>query len=157
MLRRGAKAAARIPPVGLHFLPRSKMPLQDSIKEKIRNAIRAREPVRTKSGDYLLRFGNARNSGYRYLVRNSVATEAGDYWAEQTNQPLPIEGFDPNQAPVRRGRTFYIETTKGQQVVRTWDPVRNRFKYTALGRKFYKDRRSEWVAIMCPSLSAARG
>ena len=134
-----------------------KMPtLTNVVKDSIKNAIQAREPSRTKSGDYLLKFGNARNSGYRFLVKGGVATPAGEFWRDQTGQALPVEGFAVDQTVERRGRTDYIETTKGQQAVRSWDPVRNKFKYTSLGRKYYRNRRSEWVANIPVLISGKR-
>ena len=102
-------------------LSRRKMPtLTNVVKDSIKNAIQAREPSRTKSGDYLLKFGNARNSGYRFLVKGGVATPAGEFWRDQTGQALPVECFAVDAPLERMGRTDYIETTKGQQAVRSW-------------------------------------
>jgi hypothetical protein len=118
--------------------------LSNQVKQSIRDAINARDPQRTKNG-FILRFGNARNSGYRYLTRNNEPTPAGEFWREITGKPLPLDVFDENAPITIRGRTEYIETSNGQQALRSWDAARQRYKYTPLGRKYYKNKRSRFV------------
>jgi 5-methylcytosine-specific restriction endonuclease McrA len=113
-------------------------------KRKIQLAIEAgRAPVRAKGGSLLLRFGGR---GFRYLVKDGEATEAGRFWSEKSGQALPDEGFDHTQQPVRRGRSEYIQMLNGEErLVRTWDAVRDKYKYTKTGSKFYKNAKSQFL------------
>ena len=113
-------------------------------KRKIQLAIEAgRAPVRAKGGSLLLRFGGR---GFKYLVKDGEATEAGRFWAEKSGQPLPNEGFDHSQQPVRRGRSEFIQMLNGEErLVRTYDPVRQKYKHTKTGLKFYKNAKSQFL------------
>ena len=84
--------------------------LTEAIKQKIKLAVEAgRSPKRSKGGSYILRFGA---NGFKYLVRDGEATEAGLHWATLTGEALPTDGFDRNQKPSREGG----QTTSTQTV-----------------------------------------
>ena len=113
-------------------------------ENKIKLAVDAdRKPVRCKNGNFLLRFG----TGFKYLIKGDKVTDAGLYWAEITGESLPTEGFDKNPNPVRRARSEYITMSDGtERLVRSFDAVRNKHKYSKLGLKFFAEHTSEWIA-----------
>ena len=126
--------------------------LTATVKNSIRDAINARQPIRTKRGDLLLRFGTARTSSYRYLVKDGVATPAGLWFKEISGQPLSLETeFDENKEVQRFGRSDMIQTNEGMRTVRTWDGTRMKYNYTAIGKRFYKGKnRSSLHMYQCP-------
>ena len=121
------------------------MPLANDIKQKIRLAVDAgREVQRGASGSVVLSFGGG---GFRFLVKGGKQTDAGDYYTEITGRALG-DSWDPQQVPFKRGRTDYIQTTSGERAVRNWLPEANRYKYTALGKSFYAQKKSEYYEVL---------
>ena len=58
--------------------------LTEAQKQKIKLAYEAdRKPVRNKNGNFLLRFGGG---GFKYLVRDGKATDAGTYYNQISNE-----------------------------------------------------------------------
>ena len=54
---------------------------------------------------------------------------------------LSQDSFDPFAPIIRKGRTEYIRLRSGElRSVRSWNPVRNRFVLTALGKVFFGER-----------------
>ena len=95
-----------------------------------------------RNGRLLLKTGR----GYKVLVDDrGKGTKAGDYYADQTGTQLPIGlGIDYSQQPERRGATEYIKDRKGKEYkARTWDG--SNFKYSAIGKRFFSKRKSEFV------------
>ncbi len=117
--------------------------LTDEMKQKIRLAHDARRPHQSKSGDTILSFGGHKT--FKVLVKNSVATPAGKYWESISGEQLPTEGWDRTQTPFRKGRSDYIQTNSGPQVVRKWNMIRNRYEFTKLGRRFYAQTKKEYT------------
>ena len=71
---------------------------------------------------------------------SSGLTEAGEYYYATTAQRAPTAGIDYAQQPERRGNRATVKLLDGRKaVVRSWDPVRSQWRYTKLGRYFYKD------------------
>ena len=117
--------------------------LTDTIKAKLKLAVEAqRQPKQgKKSGDYILRFGGG---GYKVLLKDGVLTEAGEY-AKGLGLDLPEEGYDLNEVPTRKGRTDYLTVKNKLSALRTLDPITGDYKYTALGRKYYRSQKKEYV------------
>ena len=117
--------------------------LTEAVKTKIRLAVEAqRQPIRgKKSGDYILRFGGG---GYKVVLKDGALTEAGEY-AKGLGLELPEEGYDLNEVPTRKGRTDYITVGNKLSALRTLNPVTGDYKYTAMGRKYFRNEKKEYV------------
>ena len=89
-------------------------------------------PQNTKSGSVILRSGNR-----RHILVNPTGqrTKLGDYYDQKTSADLPVEDFDPTQAPFREGNAEYIKMRNGEErVVRRYDPFDNEYRFTKLGK-----------------------
>ena len=69
---------------------------------------------------------------------------------------LPEEGYDRNQTPFRQGRADYITVGNKEQALRTWDPVRNEYKFIVLGRTFYRNRVCESIVSIPATIQGRR-
>ena len=105
-------------------------------------------PKRSASGAVILR----RGTKYRTLVAPSGRlTEAGRYWESIAPDRLPTEGFDVGQTPTREGNIETIRVRGMEKTTRSYDPATNSWKYTRLGRDFYKKARVDYV-VRVPSI-----
>ena len=57
---------------------------------------------------------------------------------------MPITWNDDAQ-PVTRGGTTFLQTNRGEKKIRVWQPSAGQWNLTALGRRFYRDRPSEYI------------
>ena len=77
------------------------------------------------------------------------ATEAGKFWYRKLKEnPIPDSRLYDNAKTFRKpgGRTDFVKTRSGAEVqLRTWEPSSKTFRYTALGKKFYKRRPRTYV------------
>ena len=104
-----------------------------------------RQPRHVASGRTVIATGQGEGrKKYLVLANGSTLTRAGQYYYEKTGQPKPIAHFDRNQQTVRKGDGDYIRTRSGLQRVRQLEAGGN-MKLTALGRKFYKDKHTEYI------------
>ena len=104
-----------------------------------------RLPRHTAAGRTVLATGQGEGrKKYLVLANGSKLTRAGQYWYERTNQDPPIAHYNRNQETVRKGDGDYIKTRSGLQRVRQLEPDGS-MKLTALGRKFYKDKHTEYI------------
>ena len=63
-------------------------------------------------------------------------------------QPLPDSRWDDDAQTYRKpgGRTDFVRTRANQEVaLRTWNPARKDFEYTAAGRNFYQRRPKQYI------------
>ena len=104
-------------------------------------------PQRTASGALIVRSG----ARYRTIVnRDGQQTPAGERWETISGTTLPQENFDSEQQPSRDGNTEYIRVRGEDRITRTYDPATNGWRYTRLGRRFYRSRQIQWV-VQVPS------
>ena len=77
---------------------------------------------------------------------NGSLTEAGEYYYATTEQRAPTARLDYGQQPERRGSRATVKLLDGRKAtVRSWDPVRSQWRYTKLGKDFYKDAKDSYV------------
>ena len=77
---------------------------------------------------------------------SGAMTIAGEYYYATTAQRAPTGGLDYAQMPERRGNRATVKLLDGRKAgVRSWDPVRSEWRYTKLGRDFYKDAKDSYV------------
>ena len=77
---------------------------------------------------------------------NGSLTEAGEYYYATTEQRAPTARLDYGQQPERRGSRATVKLLDGRKAtVRSWDPVRSKWRYTKLGKDFYKDSQDSYV------------
>ena len=104
-----------------------------------------RLPRHTAAGRTVLATGQGEGrKRYLVLANGAKLTPVGRYWYEQTGQDPPIAHYNRNQETVRKGDGDYIKTRSGLQRVRQIEP-NGSMKLTALGRKFYKDKHTEYI------------
>ena len=76
-------------------------------------------------------------------------TKAGKYWFKTLKgAAIPDSRWDDNAATYRKpgGRTDFVKMRNGAEVqLRTWDPAKRDFTYTALGKKFYERRPKSYI------------
>ena len=73
-------------------------------------------------------------------------TEVGCFYEQATASDLPVGGFDSSQAPTRSGDTEHIRMRSGEQrATRRWDPARQDFIFTDLGRSYYSCLKRNYV------------
>ena len=104
-----------------------------------------RQPRHTAAGRTIVATGQGEGrKKYLVLANGRKLTRAGEYWYSETGQERPNAHFDRQQEPTRKGDGDYIRTRQGLQRVRRLEPG-GQMKLTALGRKFYQDKRTEYV------------
>ena len=115
--------------------------LRKQVKFDIDAAITAStEPTAPRNGIGLVLKSGRR---YRTLMDGSGLTPAGKHYYEQTGKEIP-KGFHDQDA-FRKGRRMLIKTLDGStRAVATWDNVKNEWKPTALGRRFYKNAKDKY-------------
>ena len=60
---------------------------------------------------------------------------------------MPIT-WEPDAMPVTRGGTTFLQTNRGEKKIRVWQPAAGQWNLTTLGRRFYRDRPSEYIISM---------
>ena len=115
----------------------------EQLKQKIRLSHEAgRMPSTSKNGNFTLKLGEKK---YSILVLNGRATKAGRIYEEVTGQALPSK-YAADAKVERRGRTDYITLANGKEAkLRTFDPIRNKYTLTPIGRSYYSQRKKEYV------------
>jgi len=95
--------------------------------------------------------------GRKILVNHAGAlTPAGKYYYEQVGTEAPSK-FDFAQQPERAGRSLMIKLLDGsKRAVSRFDPVAKEFKPTALGRKFYANRKDRYTVLFPVSVDLTR-
>ena len=99
-----------------------------------------------------------RNSSYVVLADNfGTLTEAGRQYYTATGETRPDgTGIDRNQALIHRNGSDYIRLRNGQEkVVGTLQPT-GETTLTALGRRFFKDKYTEYVVNVPVLVSGTR-
>ncbi len=73
-------------------------------------------------------------------------TAEGHYFYEQVGQEPLASGFDRKQEPTRKGPKVQIKLLNGKtNAVRIWDGVKRDWRFTALGKKYYKESTDRYV------------
>ena len=109
-------------------------------------AIAANEQPRVPKSARGLVLGVPGGRARRLMDSSGTLTPAGDYYYETTAQHAPAGGLDYAQQPERRGSRTTVKLLDGRKAgVRSWVPVRREWKYTKLGRDFYKDAKDSYV------------
>ena len=123
----------------------------EQLKTKIRLSHEAgRMPSTSKNGNFTLKLGDRK---YSILVLSGKATKAGRIYEEVTGQTLPSK-YAADATVERRGRTDYITLANGKEAkLRTFDPIRNRYRLTPTGRSYYSQRKKEYVVSIPVILS----
>ena len=96
-------------------------------------------PSRLKGSEAIaLKWGN---SIVKLLGNDGEPTAAGEYWKRSTGTVLPAGGY-LQQTAVREGNTEYIKLHSGQKAAtRRWDEATGVYKFTKLGKQYYKTQR----------------
>ena len=83
------------------------------------------------------------------MSATGAVTQAGRHWYTKLAQkPIPSNRWDDNAKTYRKpgGRTDFVKTKSGCEVqLRSWDPATRAFRYTALGKEFYKRRPKSYI------------
>jgi len=122
--------------------------------EFLRAAIAAgSNPQVAASGATVLRDGRR----FKQLVNSAgKLTDAGRLYQGETGVLLDTNSYDTAQAPRREGNAEYISMRRGQdKVVRRWDAAMNNWKYTALGKNFFAQKRIQYV-VKVPATFAGK-
>ena len=103
-------------------------------------AIAANEQPRVPKSARGLVIGVPGERARRLMDSSGTLTNTGQYYYETTAQQAPAGGLDYAQQPVRRGNRTTVKLLDGRRAgVRSWESVCREWKYTKLGRDFYKD------------------
>ena len=84
---------------------------------------------------------------FKQLVTSTGAlTEAGKMYEAETGTALDTNSYGTGQTPRREGNAEYISMRRGQdRIVRKFDTATSKWMYTALGKKFFEQRRVQWI------------
>ena len=70
----------------------------------------------------------------------------GHYYCDTIGQEAPRAGFDWKQEPTRKGPKVQIKLLNGTtSAIRIWDGVKRDWRFTALGRHYYKESQDRYV------------
>ena len=83
----------------------------------------------------------------RRLVKDDGRLSAeGHYYYDTIGEEAPHAGFDWKHTPTRRGSKVQIKLLNGTtSAVRIWDGVKRDWRFTALGRQYYKESQDRYV------------
>ena len=82
----------------------------------------------------------------RLVDDNGRLTAEGHYYYNKVGQEAPAAGFDWKQEPTRKGPKVQIKLLNGKtNAVRIWDGVNRQWRFTALGKKYYKESTDRYV------------
>ena len=85
----------------------------------------------------------------------SGLTPASRYYYAKTGKEAPKEFH--NQDAFRKGRRMIIETLDGgTRAVATWDNIKNEWKPTQLGRRFYKNAKDKYTVLFPVNIDLTR-
>ena len=116
------------------------MPLKNADKLLIEAAIAANEEPRAPKGGRGLLLSIPGKRPRRLMDLAGNLTDAGTYYYEKAAREAPTHGFDKKQEPTWRGARVHIEMLDGATAaVKTWDNINGQWKFTKLGKHFYKD------------------
>ena len=89
---------------------------------------------------------------FRQLVTpGGKRTAAGRQFEEETGTVLELAPYATAQVPRRENDTEWIKMRGGdERIVRRFDSAAQRWKYTQLGREYFKTQRTQWV-VRVPS------
>ena len=116
-----------------------------TLMEFLRAAIAAgATPQVANSGATVLR-GDGRK--FKQLVNSAgKLTEAGRLYQGETGTVLATDSYDTDQTPRREGNVEYISMRRGKdKVVRRWDAALSKWSYTAVGKKFFAQKRVQYI------------
>ena len=84
---------------------------------------------------------------FRQLVTSAgKVTEAGRLFENESGTALDTNSYAVGQTPSREGNAEFISMRRGQdRIVRRWDAAMSKWVYTALGKKFFAQRRVQYV------------
>ena len=83
-------------------------------------------------------------------------TPAGTHYYQATGQPVPTK-FDFNQTPERAGRSLTIKLLDGsRKAVSRFDALGKEFVPTALGKRFYAQRKDRYTVLFPVSVDLTR-
>jgi len=111
-------------------------------------------PQIVASGATVLRNGRK----FRQLVTSAgKLTAAGRLYEGESGAVLDTNSYDTDQTPRREGNAEYVSMRRGQdRIVRKYDTATSKWVYTALGKKFFEQRRVQWI-VKVRSLQRLRG
>jgi hypothetical protein len=80
------------------------------------------------------------------MDEKGALTPAGEYYYATTAQQVPNKSFDYNQEPERKGNGGFVRLLDGgRAVVRTYDAVRNEWRFTKTGQEFFRESVDRYV------------
>ena len=126
------------------------MTLRRQTKEQIDRLIQQGAQPRVPRSGIGLILPDAAAGGRRrkVLVNQTGVTAAGEYFYQQTGTEAPSK-FDFAQTPERAGRSLMIKLLDGsKRAVSRFDNVAKQFKPTALGKKFYANRKDRYTVLL---------
>ena len=126
-------------------------------KAQITTSINAgRSPRVSGNGSIILNLAQGRGS-YALLSRpDGTLTRSGDYYYAETKREPPSAAFDKSQTLIRNGPNDYITMRNGEQkLVRTLQSD-GKYKLTRLGKVFFKDKYSQYVAHVPVTIQGVR-
>ena len=86
---------------------------------------------------------------------NGALTNAGKTWEQITGRALMDGGFQ-NQIPQRDGNVETIKLRNGQRAItRRWLPALNKWRFTPLGKRFYRTLTRNYV-VSVPTYKIGR-
>ena len=109
-------------------------------------AIAANAQPRAPAGGRGLLLGVPGGRARKLMTATGALTPTGEYYYSRLAQEAPRHALDYAQQPERRGNRTSVKLLDGRKaIVRSWDPVRSEWRYTKLGRDFYKDSVDRYV------------
>ena len=123
--------------------------------EFLRAAIAAGStPQIASTGATVLRDGRR----FKQLVTSAgKLTEAGTLFEDETGTKLDQNSYATGQTPRRQGNAEYISMRRGQdRVVRRWDAAMSKWSYTAIGKKFFAQKRIDYIVKVPATFTGKR-
>ena len=101
------------------------------------------QPARLKGSEAIaLKWGN---SIVKLIGTDGKTTAAGEYYKRSTGEALPVGGY-LQQTAIREGNTEYIKLHTGMKAAtRKWDEATGIYKFTKLGKQYYKIQRRNYL------------
>jgi hypothetical protein len=123
------------------------MALRDSDRAALDAAIAANERPRVPTrGARGLLLGIPGGRARKLMTEKGTLTPAGEYYYATTAQQVPNKMFDYNQQPERKGNREFVRLLDGgRAVVRTYDAVKNSWRFTKTGQEFVRESVDRYV------------
>ena len=100
------------------------------------------EPTQARTGASYIAVGGKRR---QLAYADGSATKLGQLYQGQGGT-LPSAAFDSKAVARREGNTESIPLLNGREAVtRRWNPVDNSYKLTAVGKAYYRTKRTHYV------------